>query len=66
MRFHYSCRPKQIVLFFMFSSQKQRETPWETWSSETLGYNQTQEPQCPDSATTTTGSCSDSALSKKH
>ena len=43
------------------------ETLWETWSPETLAYNQTQEPQCPDSATitTTTGSCSDSVLSKE-
>lgn len=34
-------------------------------SPGTLGYNQTQEPQYPDSATTTTGSCSDSVFSKK-
>lgn len=55
-------------LFFVFSSQKQpiRDTLGDMWSPETLGYNQTQEPQRPDSATTTTGSCSDSALSKKH
>lgn len=40
------------------------ETPWETCG--VLGYNQTQEPQYPDSATTTTDSCGDSVLSKKH
>ena len=76
MWFHYSSGPKQIVLFFffffffffVFYSQKQpvRDTLGDMWSPETLAYNQTQEPQYPDSAATTTDSCSDSALSKKH
>lgn len=52
--------------FFLFSSQKQPEgdTLGDLWSPETPGYSQTQEPQYPDSATTT-GSCSDSFFSKK-
>ena len=68
MWFHYSCGPTHIVLFSLFSSQKQpaRDTLGDMWSPETPGYNQTQEPQYPDSATTTTDSCSDSELSKEH
>lgn len=54
--------------FSLFSSQKQpvRDTLGDMWSPETWGYNQTQEPQYPDSATTTTGSCGDSVFSKKY
>ena len=57
-----------FFFFFVFYSQKQpvRDTLGDMWSPETLAYNQTQEPQYPDSAATTTDSCSDSALSKKH
>lgn len=71
MWFHYSCGPKQIVFFFFFShfihkKQPVRDNLGDIWSPETLAYNQTQEPQRPDSAATTTDSCRDSVLSKKH
>lgn len=68
MWFHYSCGPKQIVpVFYVFYSQKRpvRDALGDVWSPETLGYNQTQEPQHPDSAATTTDGCNDSDLSKK-
>lgn len=56
----------RLLLFFLFS-QKQpvRDTLGDMWSPETQGFSQTQLPQCPDSATTTTGSCSDSVFSEK-
>lgn len=39
--------------------------PGDMWSPKTQGYRQTHEPQYPDSATTSTGSCIDSFLSEK-
>lgn len=63
-------QPKTDCLFFSshFIHKKQpvRDNLGDMWSPETLAYNQTQEPQCPDSAATTTDSCRDSILSKKH
>lgn len=58
----------RLSLFFLFSSQEQPmgDNLGDMWSPTTQGYNQTQEPQYPDSATTTTDSCCDSGLSKKH
>lgn len=59
-----------LIFFFSFSSQRRpvRDTLGDMWSLETQSCNQTQEPWRPDSATitTTTGSCSDSGVSKKH
>lgn len=54
-------------LCVLFSSQKQPEgdTVGDMRSPETQGYSQTQEPQYPDSATTSTGSCIDSLLWEK-
>lgn len=63
-------RPKTDCLFFSFlfshfihKKQPVRDNLGDIWSPETLAYNQTQEPQGPDSAATTTDSCRDSVLS---
>lgn len=60
---------KRLSLFFflrvLFTETACERHPGRHVEPETLGYNQTQEPQHPDSATTITDGCSDSVRSKK-
>lgn len=63
---HYSCGPKQIIPFFDSQKQPARDELGDMRTPGALTYNQTQQPECPDSDSTTANSRCDSLLSKKH